>query len=82
MKIKTQENSHFRQAERGYQKKLKSSHSLYWNFCQKLIAPQFQNDIIFGYEWILEQLKRSTFPEAETEICKEMGYLKKHIEIY
>ncbi|CAD8091657.1 unnamed protein product [Paramecium primaurelia] len=45
----------------------------------KLIAPLIEDDIIVGYEWILEQLKNSTFPEAETEIeiCKAMAYLKK-----
>jgi intraflagellar transport protein 88 len=45
----------------------------------KLIAPSIEDDIIKGYEWILEQLKSSSYPEAENEIeiCKAMAYLKK-----
>jgi len=45
----------------------------------KLIAPSIEADVIAGYEWILEQLKSSIFPEAENEIeiCKAMAYLKK-----
>lgn len=45
----------------------------------KLIAPCIEDDLITGYDWILEQLKNSLFPEAETEIeiCKAMAYLKK-----
>lgn len=44
-----------------------------------MIAPSIEEDLISGYDWILEQLKNSTFPEAETEIeiCKAMAYLKK-----
>ena len=38
-----------------------------------------EDDIIQGYEWIIEALKLSYFPEveAEVEICKAMAYLKK-----
>lgn len=45
----------------------------------KMIAPCLEDDLIAGYDWILEQLKSSPFPEAETEIeiCKAMAYLKK-----
>ena len=45
----------------------------------KLIAPVIEDDIIQGYEWIIEALKQSYFPEveAEVEICKAMAYLKK-----
>lgn len=45
----------------------------------KLIAPSIEPDVITGFEWILEQLKSSVFPEAENEIeiCKAMAYLKK-----
>lgn len=45
----------------------------------KLIAPVIGEDLIEGYEWILESLKQSSFPEAESEvdICKAMAYLKK-----
>lgn len=47
--------------------------------CSKLIAPVIEDDIILGYEWILETLKNSYFPEVESEveICKAMAYLKK-----
>ncbi|EAR82438.2 tetratricopeptide repeat protein (macronuclear) [Tetrahymena thermophila SB210] len=44
----------------------------------KLIAPVIEEDIIDGYDWIIETLKESYFPEvqAEVEICKAMAYLK------
>jgi len=44
----------------------------------KLIAPVIEEDIIDGYDWIVETLKESYFPEvqAEVEICKAMAYLK------
>jgi len=44
-----------------------------------LIAPSIETDIIAGYEWILEQLKASTYLEAENEveICKAIAHLKK-----
>lgn len=44
-----------------------------------MIAPVIEEDIIDGYEWILESLKASYFPEVESEveICKAMAYLKK-----
>ncbi len=34
----------------------------------KLIAPVIEEDIIDGYEWILETLKASYFPEVESEV--------------
>ena len=45
----------------------------------KLIAPMlFSGDIIGGYDFILDTLKTSNFPEVESEIevCKGMAYLK------
>jgi intraflagellar transport protein 88 len=47
--------------------------------CSKLIAPVIEDDIILGYDWILDTLKNSYFPEVESEveICKAMAYLKK-----
>lgn len=44
-----------------------------------MIAPVIEDDIIIGYEWIVEQLKTSYFPEVESEveICKAIAYLKK-----
>ena len=45
----------------------------------KLITPVIEDDIVKGYDWILDQLKTSKFPEAENEIeiCKAMMYLKR-----
>ena len=45
----------------------------------KLIAPVIEEDAIEGYEFILETLKQSYFPEVESEveICKAMAFLKK-----
>ena len=45
----------------------------------KLIAPVIEDDVIIGYEWILENLKQSFFPEVESEVelCKAMAFLKK-----
>jgi intraflagellar transport protein 88 len=45
----------------------------------KLIAPVIENDIIDAYDWILENLKSSSYPEVESEveIFKAMAYLKK-----
>lgn len=34
----------------------------------KLIAPVIENDIIESYDWILEKLKSSSYPEAESEV--------------
>lgn len=44
----------------------------------KLIAPVIEEDIIDGYNWIIETLKKSYFPEveAEVEISKAMAFLK------
>ncbi|EGR28423.1 hypothetical protein IMG5_176090 [Ichthyophthirius multifiliis] len=44
----------------------------------KLIAPVIEEDIIDGYNWIIETLKTSNFPEveAEVEISKAMAFLK------
>lgn len=38
-----------------------------------------ENDIIEAYDWILEKLKTSSYPEVESEveIFKAMAYLKK-----
>jgi intraflagellar transport protein 88 len=45
----------------------------------KMIAPVIEDDVIAGFDWILETLKSSYFPEVESEveICKAMAYLKK-----
>lgn len=45
----------------------------------KLIAPVIEEDSIEGFEWILDTLKTSYFPEVESEveICKAMAFLKK-----
>lgn len=45
----------------------------------KLIAPVIENDVIESYEWILEKLKTSSYPEVESEveIFKAMAFLKK-----
>lgn len=45
----------------------------------KLIAPVIENDIISAYDWILDNLKTSSYPEVESEveIFKAMAYLKK-----
>ncbi len=45
----------------------------------KLIAPEIENDAIESYEWILEKLKTSSYPERETEveILKAKACLKK-----
>ena len=45
----------------------------------KLIAPVIENDSVGGFNWIIETLKASYFPEleSEVEICKAMAYLKK-----
>lgn len=45
----------------------------------KLIAPVIENDMIEAYDWILEKLKSSPYPEAESEveIFKAMAFLKK-----
>lgn len=45
----------------------------------KLIAPMISNgDVISGYDFILDTLKTSNYPEIESEIeiCKGMAYLK------
>lgn len=34
----------------------------------KLIAPVIENDITEAYDWILEKLKSSSYPEAESEV--------------
>ena len=46
---------------------------------EKLIAPEIENDIIDAYDWILEKLKASSYPEVESEveIFKAMAFLKK-----
>jgi intraflagellar transport protein 88 len=45
----------------------------------KLIAPVIENDVIESYDWILEKLKTSSYPEVESEveIFKAMAFLKK-----
>ena len=45
----------------------------------KLISPIIYEDVLNGYDWIIDQLKTSNFPEAESEIeiCKAMTYMKK-----
>lgn len=45
----------------------------------KLIASKIEEDEIAGYDWIIETLKTSGYPEVESEIeiCKAMSYLKK-----
>lgn len=47
--------------------------------CAKLVAPVIEDDIIDGYEWIIDTIKQSYFPEVESEveICKAMAFLKK-----
>jgi intraflagellar transport protein 88 len=34
----------------------------------KLVAPVIENDIIEAYDWILEKLKTSSYPEVESEV--------------
>ena len=34
----------------------------------KLIAPAIENDIVDSYDWVLEKLKTSSYPEVESEI--------------
>lgn len=34
----------------------------------KLIAPVIENDIIGAYDWILDNLKTSSYPEVESEV--------------
>ena len=45
----------------------------------RLIAPAIENDIIDSYDWILEKLKTSSYPEVESEveIFKAMAFLKR-----
>lgn len=45
----------------------------------KLIAPVIENDVIESYDWILQKLKTSSYPEVESEIeiFKAMAFLKK-----
>lgn len=45
----------------------------------RLIAPAIENDIIDSYDWILEKLKASSYPEVESEveIFKAMAFLKR-----
>ena len=49
----------------------------------KLIAPVIENDIIKGFDWIIEAVNSSSYAEIESEIeiCRAMAYLKrKNIE--
>jgi hypothetical protein len=34
----------------------------------KLVAPVIENDPIESYDWILEKLKTSSYPEVESEV--------------
>lgn len=45
----------------------------------KLIASKIENDESAGFEWIIDILKNSPYPEVESEIeiCKAMSFLKK-----
>ena len=45
----------------------------------KLIASKIEDEEITGFDWIIETLKTSNYPEIESEIeiCKAMSYLKK-----
>lgn len=45
----------------------------------KLIASKIEDDEVAGFDWIIETLKTSNYPEIESEIeiCKAMSFLKK-----
>lgn len=47
--------------------------------CAKLIAPILYDDIIISYDWLIDVLKASNFPEAESEleINKAMAFIKR-----
>jgi intraflagellar transport protein 88 len=44
-----------------------------------LIAQAMEEDPVQGFEWVLEVIKQSKFPELESEIeiCKAMAYLRR-----
>jgi len=45
----------------------------------KLMAPIIEEDVIEGYEWIIDVVKASPYnmAQSEIEICKALAYLKK-----
>lgn len=50
----------------------------------KLIAPVIEDDILSGYEWLIETLKNSKYPDiqSEIEIARAIYYVKtKNIDL-
>lgn len=50
----------------------------------KLIAPAIEDDILQGYEWLIETLKNSKYPDiqSEIEIARAIHYVKtKNIDL-
>lgn len=50
----------------------------------KLIAPVIEEDILSGYEWLIETLKNSKYPDiqSEIEIARALYYVKsKNIDL-